>query len=119
MNSRTFLISEKKTLFGQKLDLIDTQQQKIVALEGENVNKYELIKMRMLDIERYSSILFLIFYRLAASDPWDAVLKVIKNQMGFPINDVDLAACHFLAGAGRRPIVQIYLSSSSQFGLEL
>ena len=52
--------------------------------------------MRMLDIERYSSIFFLIFHRLAASDPWDAVLKVINNQMGFPINDVDLAACHFL-----------------------
>ena len=58
----------------------------------------------MLDRERYSSKTCLNFHGLDASDPWDAVFKVINNQMGIPINDVDLAACRFLPGAGRRPI---------------
>ena len=58
----------------------------------------------MLDRERYSSKSGLNFHGLDASDSWDAVFKVINNQMDNPINDVDLATCHFLPGAGRRLI---------------
>ena len=62
---------EIKTLFGQMLDLIDAQQQKIVALDCKNdklIHNHGLIKRNMLDIERYSSKSYLIFQALDATN---------------------------------------------------
>ena len=69
------------------LEFIDTKKQKIYALEGENDkllhNQALSNEKRVLDMERHSYKSCFVFHGLDASDPPDAVVKVINEQMFF------------------------------------
>ena len=90
---------------------LDEQSNNIQSLQNENdVLSSEIhdLKERVLTSERYSSKSCLIFLGIQASDdPWIQVEKLINEQLGICITKADIAACHYLPGAGNSKPIKV------------
>ena len=103
-----------RLLLEQLIKQIDSQQNEIIELRGENdrllYDNHELEK-RVTKVERYSSFMCLTFHGVSDGGeyPVHSIVKILRS-VNISIQPQDIVACHYLPGKGRnRPIIVKFL----------
>ena len=107
--------TELHALLKDLLITIEHQGRKITSLESEHDNlrgNNQKLEERVRKCERYSSLFCLTFLGLPSEpqNPLPNVLNFINQQLGVPILQEDVAACHQLPGNDHiKPIIVKFL----------